>query len=128
MKQTFFIFPLCGLLKVAPWPLIEIKLDIGTIRSGWLKVTAVGRLFYESLTLNSAGTFFTDRKSEGGRCSEVTVIRGSTVFPFFLIKRVTWFYNSWASKEASNFLRDNFFSFLLLLLFRFFKAILVNVP
>ena len=36
-------------------------------------------VFYESLALNSAGTFFTDRKSGGGRCAEVTVIRGSTV-------------------------------------------------
>ena len=36
-------------------------------------------VFYESLTLNSAGTFFSDRKSGGGRCAEVTVIRGSTV-------------------------------------------------
>ena len=34
---------------------------------------------YESLALNLAGTFFTDRKSGGGRCAEVTVIRGSTV-------------------------------------------------
>ena len=42
-------------------------------------MTAVGRFFYESLTLNSAGTFFTDRKSGGGRCAGVTVIRGSTV-------------------------------------------------
>ena len=44
-----------------------------------MEVTAVGRFFYESLTLNSAGTFFTDRKSGGSRCAEVTVIRGSTV-------------------------------------------------
>ena len=36
-------------------------------------------VFYESLPLNSAGTFFTDHKSGGGRCAEVTVIRGSTV-------------------------------------------------
>ena len=42
-------------------------------------MATAGRFFYESLTLNSAGTFFTDRKSGGGRCSEVTVIRGSTV-------------------------------------------------
>ena len=34
---------------------------------------------YESLALNLAGTFFTDCKSRGGRCAEVTVIRGSTV-------------------------------------------------
>ena len=34
---------------------------------------------HENLTLNLAGTFFTDRKSGGGRCAEVTVIRGSTV-------------------------------------------------
>ena len=44
-----------------------------------LEVTAVGRFLYESLTLNLARTFFTDRKSGGGRCAEVTVIRGSTV-------------------------------------------------
>ena len=36
-------------------------------------------IFYESLTFNSAGTFFTDHKSGGGHCAEVTVIRGSTV-------------------------------------------------
>ena len=42
-------------------------------------MATAGRFFYESLTLNSAGTFFTDRKSGGGRCSEMTVIRGSTV-------------------------------------------------
>ena len=47
-------------------------------------MTAVGRFFYESLTLNSAGTFFADRKSRGGRCAEVTVIRGSTVFLFLV--------------------------------------------
>ena len=35
-------------------------------------------VFYESLTLNSAGTFFADRKSGGGRCAEMTVIRGSS--------------------------------------------------
>ena len=40
----------------------------------------MGGFFYESLTLNSAGTFFTDHKSGGGHCAEVTVIRGSTVF------------------------------------------------
>ena len=45
-------------------------------------MNAVGRSFYESLTLNSAGTFFTDRKSGGGRCAEVTVIRGSTVIRY----------------------------------------------
>ena len=43
-------------------------------------MTDVGRFFYESLTLNSTGTFFTDYKSGGGRCAEVTVIRGSTVY------------------------------------------------
>ena len=43
-------------------------------------MAAVARFFYESLTLNSAGTFFTDRKPGGGRCAEVTVIRGSAVF------------------------------------------------
>ena len=43
-------------------------------------MTDVGRFFYESLTLNSTGTFFTDCKSGGGRCAEVTVIRGSTVY------------------------------------------------
>ena len=42
-------------------------------------MATAGRFFYESLTLNLAGTFFTDRKSGGGRCSEMTVIRGSTV-------------------------------------------------
>ena len=36
-----------------------------------------------------AGTFFTDRKSGGGRCAEVTVIRGSTVVDFkFLLKEI----------------------------------------
>ena len=39
----------------------------------------MGGFFYESLTLNLAGTFFTDRKSGGGCCAEVTVNRGSTV-------------------------------------------------
>ena len=39
-------------------------------------------VFYESLTLNSPGTFFTDSKSGGGRCAEVTVVRGSTVMPY----------------------------------------------
>ena len=39
----------------------------------------MGGFFYESLTLNLAGTFFIDRKSGGGRCAEVTVIRGSTL-------------------------------------------------
>ena len=39
----------------------------------------MGGFFYESLTINSAGTFFIDRKSGDGRCAEVTVIRGSTV-------------------------------------------------
>ena len=42
-------------------------------------MTAVGRFFYESLTLNSVGTFFTDHESGGRRSAEVTVIRGSTV-------------------------------------------------
>ena len=32
------------------------------------------------MNLNSAGTFFTDRKSGGGCCEEVTVVRGSTVY------------------------------------------------
>ena len=45
-------------------------------------MTAVGRFFYEGLTLNSAGTFFTDCKSRGGHYAEVTVIRGSTVHSF----------------------------------------------
>ena len=49
----------------------------------WLEVTTVGRFFYESLTLNSVGTFFTDCKSGGGRSAEVTVIRGSTAFYSF---------------------------------------------
>ena len=42
-------------------------------------MATAGRFSYESLTLNSVGTFFTDRKSGGGHCSEMTVIRGSTV-------------------------------------------------
>ena len=48
-------------------------------------MTAVGRFFYESLTLNLAGTFFTDRKSGGGRCAEATVIRGFTVQEILLV-------------------------------------------
>ena len=47
-------------------------------------MTAVGRFFYESLTLNSAGNFFTDRRSGSDRCAEETVIRGSTVAQFNL--------------------------------------------
>ena len=39
-------------------------------------------VFYESLTLNWAGTFFTDRKSGGGRCAELTVISGLFYFVF----------------------------------------------
>ena len=38
-----------------------------------------GGFFYKSLTINSAGTFFSGRLSGGDRCMEVTVNRGSTV-------------------------------------------------
>ena len=56
-------------------------------------MAAVWRFFYESLTLNLAGTFFTGRKSRGGRCTEVTVIRGSTVLPlvYFAFMKFTGF-------------------------------------
>ena len=42
-------------------------------------MTAARKFFYESLTLNLVGTFFTDCISGGGPCAEVTVIRDSTV-------------------------------------------------
>ena len=53
------------------WPLIEVKFDIGTIKKWpfdrWLEVTAVGRFFYESLTISLTGTFSTDHWSGGAR-------------------------------------------------------------
>ena len=56
------------------------------MRSGRLAVDwrwpLLGGLFYEGVTLNLAGTYFTDRKSGSNRFAEVIVIRGSTVFPF----------------------------------------------
>ena len=62
-------------------------------------MTAVERFFYESLTLNSAETFFTDRRSGGDRCAEVTVIRGSTVIDNRSLLQSTFFNNKSQKKD-----------------------------
>ena len=63
-------------------------------------MTAVGRFFYENLTLNSAGTFFTDHKSRGGHRAEVTVIRGSTVLQLLTVILGVGGYN-WSFETSS---------------------------
>ena len=61
------------------WPLIEIKLDIGTMPGDFFAVHSRwgggGRGgVYKSFTIRLAGTFFTDHWSGGGRWTGVTIL------------------------------------------------------
>ena len=53
----------------------QYKVAVGPLIGG----DRCGKAFYDSFTIILAGTFSTGRRSEGGRCADVTITRGCIV-------------------------------------------------